>query len=130
MGSRSELLFGNWTERATARVRSLFVPTVSAVAVSDLIGLPSADDSLKQLFEWERDRLFVLAKGLGAAAVGVVTTLLVDAAQGKPTHGLAVWMAAAFAIMLLLWAGLILTGLQRLAEEYPVAAKLLHGGRL
>ena len=56
----------------------------------------------------------------GGAAVGVVVTLLVDGSKrSRPT--LAVWMAAAFVVMLLLWAGFILTGLRRLAEEYPVA---------
>jgi hypothetical protein len=128
MSSWWDLLFGDWSNRAAARARSLFVPTVSAVAVSDLIGLSNADDAVKQLYDWERDRLFTLSKGLGAAAVGVVATLLVDAVEKKPTDALAVWMAAAFAVMLLLWAGFILTGLRRLAEEYPVAMKLLHTG--
>jgi hypothetical protein len=120
------LFFADWSERAAARARSLFVPTVSVVAVSDLVDLANADDAVKQLYDWERDRLFTLAKGLGAAAVGVVTTLLVDAAERKSTDALAVWMATAFVVMLLLWAGFILTGLRRLAEEYPVAIKLLN----
>lgn len=93
-----------------------------------MIGLSNTDDAVKQLYDWERDRLFTLAKGLGGAAVGVVVTLLVDAVEEKSTDSLAVWMAAAFAVMLLLWGGFILTGLRRLAEEYPVALKLLHTG--
>jgi uncharacterized membrane protein YjfL (UPF0719 family) len=128
--SLRDLLFRDWAERAAARSRSLFVPTVASVAVTDLIGLSNADDAVKQLYDWERDRLFTLAKGLGAAAVGVVTTLLVDAVENKSTDNRAVWGAAAFAVMLLLWAGFILTGLRRLAEEYPVAMKLLNGNRL
>jgi len=72
--------------------------------------------------------LFTLAKGLGAAAVGVVTTLLVDAAERTHADAAAVWLAAAFAGMLLLWGGFILTGLRRLAEEYPVALALIRGG--
>ena len=128
MRSWRDLLFEDWSDRAAARARSLFVPTVSAVAISDLIGLSSADDAVKQLYDWERDRLFTLAKGLGAAAVGVATTLLIDAVEKKSTGTLAVWLAAALAVMLLLWAGFILTGLRRLAEEYPVAIKLLHTG--
>jgi hypothetical protein len=126
MSSYWDFLFGDWVDRAAARARSLFVPTVSVVAVADLIGLPNADDAVKQLYDWERDRLFTLAKGLGGAAVGVVVTLLVDLVEKKSTDTLAVWMAAAFVVMLLLWAGFILTGLRRLAEEYPVAMKLLH----
>jgi hypothetical protein len=128
--ARLDLLFGDWSERASARARSLFVPTVSVVAVADLFDLANGDEAVRQLYDWERDRLFTLAKGLGAAAVGVVTTLLVDAAETKSTNSPSVWLAAAFAIMLLLWGGFILTGLRRLAEEYPVALKLLHtGGR-
>ena len=114
-------------ERAWARTRALFVPAVSLVAVSDLIGLANADDQVKQLYDWERDRLFTLAKGFGAASIGVITTLLVDAAEGKPADEPAVWLAAALAAMLLVWGGFILTGLRRLAEEYPVALMLLHG---
>jgi hypothetical protein len=124
-----DLLFGDWVERAAARARSLFVPTVSVVAVADLIGLKNPDDAVKQLYDWERDRLFTLSKGLGGGAVGVVTTLLVDAVEAKSKNTFAVWAAAAFAAMLLLWAGFILTGLRRLAEEYPVAMKLVHRRR-
>jgi hypothetical protein len=122
------LWFDDWSERAWARTRALFVPAVSLVAVSDLIGLPDADDQVKELYDWERDRLFTLAKGLGAASIGVITTLLVYAAEGKkPGAGGAVWLAAALVAMLLVWGGFILTGLRRLAEEYPVALMLLHG---
>jgi hypothetical protein len=103
VSSWQDLLLKDWSERAAARTRSLFVPTVSAVAVADLTGLSNADDAVKQLYDWERDRLFTLAKGLGGAAVGVVVTLLVDAVEEKSTDSLAVWMAAAFAVMLLLW---------------------------
>jgi hypothetical protein len=123
-----ELWFDDWPERAWARTRALFVPAVSLVAVSDLIGLPDADDQVKELYDWERDRLFTLAKGLGAASVGVITTLLVYTAEGKkPAAQSAVWLAAALVAMLLVWGGFILTGLRRLAEEYPVALMLLHG---
>ena len=120
------LLFGDWKERAWARTRSLFVPTVSVVAICELVGLGQAEDAAKQLYDWERDRLFTLAKGLGGAAVGVVTTLLIDAVRDEPSDRLAAWLAAALAVMLLLWAGFILSGLRRLAEEYPIVLALLQ----
>lgn len=122
------LWFGDWRERAWARTRSLFVPTVSVVAVCDLIGTADVEAAAKALYDWERDRLFTLAKGLGAAAIGVVTTLLVNAAEGKHAPAPAVWLAAAFAALLLLWGGFILTGLRRLAEEYPLALTLIRAG--
>jgi hypothetical protein len=121
-------LLADWRERAASRARALFVPTVSVVAVFDLAGVENADASVKQLYDWERDRLFTLAKGLGASSIAVVTTLLVDAAEAKATDSAAVWLAALFAVLLLLWAGFILTGLRRLAEEYPVAVRIVHGG--
>jgi hypothetical protein len=121
-----ELWFSDWRERAWARARSLFVPSVSAAAICDLIGTADAESAAQALYNWERDRLFTLAKGLGAAAIGVLTTLLVDAAEAKNTDTRAVWAAAALAAMLLLWGGFILTGLRRLAEEYPVALLLIH----
>jgi hypothetical protein len=122
------LWFADLQDRAWARTRSLFVPTVSVVAVCDLIGLADADDAVKELYDWERDRLFTLAKGLGAASVGVATTLLVDAAEKSGADAGSVWAAAALVLMLLLWAAFILTGLRRLAEEYPVALTILHAG--
>ena len=128
MPSVEELWFGDGLERAWARIRALFIPTVSVVVVLDLVGLDGADEAAKQLYDWERDRLFTLAKGLGAASVGVVTTLLVDAIEKKETTGVWVWLASVFVVLLLLWAGFILTGLRRLAEEYPVALTLLHAG--
>jgi Flp pilus assembly protein TadB len=124
----AELLASDALERLAARVRSLFVPTVSAVAISDLVGTENAADSLKQLFDWERDRLFTLSKGLGAAAIGVVTTLLVETAKGTNTTTLGDVLAAVFALLLLLWGAFILTGLRRLADEFPAALKLITDG--
>lgn len=122
-----ELLLRDAMSRLGSRLQSFFVPTISAVAVADLIGLPNAGEAVKQLYDWERDRLFTLAKGLGGAAVAVLTTILVETAKGTRTTVTGDWLASACVILLLLWAGFILSGLRRLAEEYPIALMLVTG---
>ena len=129
MSSLASLIFGGGLDRTWARVRALFVPSVSVVAVCDLIGVNGADDAAKQLYDWERDRLFTLAKGLGATSGGVLATILVDEFENKGPSTVWVSLASVFVLLLLLWAGFILTGLKRLAEEYPVALIIVSGGR-
>jgi hypothetical protein len=112
-------------DRLWMRVRSLFVPSVAVVALFDLLGRNDAADAIKQLYEWERDRLFTLAKGLGGAAVGVLTTLIVDAIEDKvATVTLTVYLSAVLVAVLLLWAGFLLTGLRRLSEQYALALRI------
>jgi hypothetical protein len=122
-----EVLWDDALSRLGARLQSFFVPTVSAVAVADLVGLPDAGGAVKQLYDWERDRLFTLAKGLGGAAVAVLTTLLVETAKGTHTTASGDWLASVCVVLLLLWAAFILSGLRRLAEEYPIAFTLVTG---
>ncbi len=120
------LLSGGMT-RAWSRMLSLFVPSVSMDAV--LLTKATSDDpqaTALHLYEWERDRLLTLAKGLGAAAVTVLAALIADATQGKvqgPTP--VAYLAGGLVAVLLLWAGFILTGLRRLAEQYSVALVLV-----
>lgn len=105
-----------------SRLRALFVPSVSAWAMLELIGREDAADSIKQLFEWERDRLFTLAKGLGAAAAGVLTTLVAASFDEQATGtAITVSLSAVLVALLLTWAGFLLTGLRRLADQYAFA---------
>jgi len=109
-------------DRLWSRLRALFVPTVSAWALLELVGREDAAEAIKQLFEWERDRLFTLSKGLGAAAAGVLTTLIA-ASFDKDAVGSAVTVSvsAVLVALLLTWAGFLLTGLRRLADQYAFA---------
>jgi hypothetical protein len=101
------------------------VPSVAVSALWALQGSKDADTSIEQVFDWERDRLFTLAKGLAAFAVAVLTTLIVDAVEGNQLQGssLAVWAAAALVALLMIWAGFIVTGLRRLSEQYAIAIR-------
>ncbi len=113
------------TDRLWMRLRALFVPSVALVALFDLLDTEGAADSIKQLYDWERDRLFTLAKGLGAAAVGVLTTLIVDAvAQDVEASTVVVFLSAGLVALLLAWAGFLLTGLSRLSEQYSIAMRI------
>lgn len=111
-----------WLDRLWSRLRALFIPSVAAAALFELVGRDDAAESLKQLFDWERDRLFTLAKGLGASAAGVLATL-VAAAFDKDATGTAVTvtLSAVLVALLLAWAAFLLTGLRRLAEQYTLA---------
>jgi hypothetical protein len=57
----------------------------------------------------------------------VVTGLIAAALEGKVTApGYVVYLAALLVAELLSWSGFIVTGLRRLAEEYPVALGLVN----
>jgi hypothetical protein len=113
------------TNRLWMRLRSLFVPSVSIVALLDLVGKAGAADAVKQLYDWERDRLFTLSKGLAAAGVGVLTTLVIDAIENKVSAPVFwIYLSAVLVGMLMVWAAFILTGLRRLSEQYALALRL------
>ncbi len=83
---------------------------------------PAPEQALTQLFDWERDRLLGLAKGLGAAAVSTVLALVgvaVDASTD--VNGFVAVVLVVLGVVLLVWGGLILVGLQRLHESYALA---------
>jgi hypothetical protein len=110
--------------RLSRRLAALFVPSVAVNALLDLQGRDDAADAIKQLFDWERDRLFTLAKGLAASSIAVLTTLIVDTIESKPEGtGWTIWLSSALVALLLGWAGFILTGLRRLAEQYALALR-------
>lgn len=117
----------DWVDRFWARLRSLFIPSVSVAAVLATIGTANQDDAVEQLYAWERERLQNLAKGAAAAAVTVLTALIASAVEGKVTAGpVIIYLAAALVAILLLWGGFILTGLRRLAEEYALALAIIN----
>lgn len=116
-------------DRLWRRLQSLFVPSV---AVSSVLGTrvvqkgEKRNEAVLQLYTWERDRLLTLAKGLAGAAVTVLTGLIATAIEGNvtaPTY--IVYLAALLVAELLCWSGFVVTGLHRLAEEYPVALSLV-----
>jgi hypothetical protein len=112
------------------RLRSLFIPSVVVAAVLGTRVATDPEAAVLQLFAWERDRLFTLAKGIAAAAVTVLTGLVASAIAGKVTSQS--WVLVLDAVLftnLLGWAGFVLTGLRRLAEEYPMALALVREGR-
>lgn len=110
-------------DRAWRRLRSLFVPSVAVTALWDARGQNSSE-TIHQLFDWERDRLFTLAKGLAAAAVAALTVLLTATFENKlDTQGWIIELAASLVGLLLIWAAFILTGLRRLGEQYALAVR-------
>jgi hypothetical protein len=116
----------DWVDRLWARLRSLFIPSVSVAAVLATIGTKNPADAVEQLYAWERKRLLTLAKGAAAAAVTVLTSLIASAVEGDVTAGpVVIYLAAALVALLLLWGGFILTGLRRLSEEYALALAIV-----
>jgi hypothetical protein len=117
-------------DRLFARLRSLFVPSVSLAAILNTIYASSPDDAVERLYNWERDRLLSLAKGAAAAAVTVLTALIASAVEGKVTANPAIiYLSAVLVGVLLAWGGFILTGLRRLAEEYALALEIINSDR-
>ena len=121
---RRNLVNSTWV-----RLQSLFVPSVSLVSV--LVARAADDqqqrnDIVLQLFAWERERLLTSAKGIGAAAAGVLAALIADAVKGD-AHGSPVvqYFAGALVALLLMWAGFVLTGLRRLQEQYAIALQVV-----
>jgi hypothetical protein len=117
-------------DRLWARLRSLFIPSVSVAAILYTIYATSPDDAIEQMYDWERDRLLGLAKGAAAAAVTVLTSLIASAVEGKVTaEPVIIYLAAALVAVLLAWGAFILTGLRRLAEEYALALEIVNSDR-
>jgi len=114
-------------DRLTARVRALFVPSVTAAALIDARDARDPAAVVLQLYSWERERLFTLAKGLAGAGVTVLGSLVLEGVKddSAAVPAVLVYAAAGLVVALLLWAGFVLTGLRRLAEEYPVAVAVV-----
>jgi hypothetical protein len=109
-------------------LRSLLLPTVRLPALLAINGLPNETDAIKQIFDWERDRMLTLARGLGGSAVAVVVALI-GANLGGHVHGHA-WvidLSAAWLGLLLLWAAVIFVRLRRLPEQYADILSLFAG---
>lgn len=112
---------------AWLRLESLFVPSVSLLAVLIARAAPDSEAVVLQLFAWERERLLSLAKGIGAAAAGVLASLIADATTGEASGPAVVqYLAGALVALLLIWAGFVLTGLRRLAEQYAIALQVVQ----
>jgi len=107
-------------------LRSFVYPAVAVSAVLQTRGTDKPEEAVLQLYSWERDRLMGLAKGLAAAAVTVLATLIGASFDNSSTVSTSDFnLVAAFIAELLIWAGLILRGLQQLSEEYPTALRLV-----
>ena len=114
-------------ERMWRRLRSLFVPAVPVTSVLRARQADDPDAAILQLFEWERERLLTLAKGLGAAAVAVLAALIAQAIEGKASGPESVgYLAGGLVGILLWWSSFLLTGLHRLTEQYAIALELIR----
>lgn len=114
---------GHVLNRWWLRLQSLFVPSVSLRTLLLAKSLPEPQAVVLQLYTWERERLLMLAKGVGGGAVTVLAALIADATQGSvdSPNVWAVYLAGALVALLLVWGAFILSGLRRLAEQYSLA---------
>lgn len=118
---------GGLLDRSWMIVQSLFVPTVPVAAVLAAAAAQDAEDAVLQLYQWERDRLLTLAKGAGAAAVTVLAGLIATGFGGKTgVTSATLLVAAPLVVILLFWAGFLLTGLRGLADQYPIAREMVE----
>ena len=113
---------GQLLDRGWARLRALFVPSVSLDAILGIVDISDYAAAILQLYSWERDRLLALAKGAAGAAITVLTGLIAAAIEGTPSFSVVpFFLAATLIVLLLIWGGFLLTGLRRLAQEYAAA---------
>ena len=117
-------------DRILITLRPFFVPTVSSGAVLDALKSKDPAAAIEQLFEWERDRVLTLSKGLGAASVSLLVALIGLIATGIG-HGVVIYsaifyLAVSLVAILPCWGGFLLVGLHRLAEGYPKALDLVR----
>ncbi len=109
--------------------RALLLPGVSVSAVLRAKSGPAPEEALTQLFDWERDRLLGLAKGLGAAAVTTLIALAgVALDSSKGVNGAVAIVLVTLSATFLVWGAVILVGLQRLSESYALARWILFSG--
>jgi phage shock protein A len=116
-------------DRALIALRPFFVPTVSSTAVLDALKTSDPAAAVEQLFNWERDRLLTLSKGLGAAGISLLVALIgliaTGIAQRVAIYPVIFYLSVSLVAILPIWAGFLLAGLHRLAEEYPKALDLV-----
>ncbi|MGC1208934.1 MAG: hypothetical protein WA880_13345 [Ornithinimicrobium sp.] len=119
-------MFGRLSEDHIPWPRTLLFPTVSVLAVLRAGVGPAPEEAVAQLFEWERDRLLGLAKGLGATAASALLALAGVALEGgKELEVVVAVLLVIFAGLLLGWAAVILVSLQRLPDNFAVARSLV-----
>lgn len=117
---------GGFLDRTWMILRSLFIPTVPVATVLAAATAEDAADAVLQLYMWERDRLLTLAKGAGGAAVTVLAGLIATGFAGKTgANSVTLFVAAPLVLILLFWAGFLLTGIRGLADQYPIARELV-----
>ena len=122
---------GKLLDRTWMRLRSLFMPSVSLASVLAAANTSNFAEAVLQLYTWERERLLTLAKGTAGAAITVLAGLIASAIEGKvATSSTVLFLAAALVAALLFWAGFLLIGLRRLAEEYTTVLDLKGVKRL
>jgi len=108
-------------------MKPLFIPSVTVAAIEEIRDLGDRPSVVLQLFTWERDRLLTLAKGMGGAAVTVLTGLIAAAATGQPSSRNIIFFASGFFFELLVWGGWLLVKLHLFAEQYPAALRRVRG---
>lgn len=86
---------GQLLDRAWARLRPLFAPSVSLDAVLGAADMNDPGAAVLQLYTWERDGVMTLAKGTAGAAITVLTGLIAAAVEGKIAAGTVVLFLAA-----------------------------------
>jgi|SRR6266498_3082665 len=109
---------------------ALVVPRVTVSALADASLLDDADSVVTKLYEWERDRLMILAKGTGGTAVSTAALLVAASVTEVKDSTLVVPVAIGLSLLvavLLLWAAVILIGLRRHSEELSAALAMVQG---
>jgi hypothetical protein len=109
----------------TARV--FFWPAIPAAALLRAISVRD-EDAVARIFDWERERLATLSKGLAGTASAVALAAFGAAFNDKTFDAgdTVTWVVLAVALMLA-WATVLAFGVQSLSDQYSSAVVAVRG---
>lgn len=111
---------GTWVNRTISILRCLLWPSVP---LSAILGPAVASDSdvVERVFDWERERMAMMAKGIAGTASAVALAALAAAFDGKHFTGQTTTFVIAAVALMFLWSAVLMIGLQGLGSQYAIS---------
>ncbi len=83
-------------------------------------------DVVERVFEWERERTTMMAKGMGGTASAVAVAAFAAAFDAKQLGDATVRLAGLAIAVLFLWAAILCVGIQTLGGQYTTTIRRMH----
>jgi hypothetical protein len=116
----------SWLNRTVRTIRTFAWPAVPTRGVLKLAAAAD-DDAVSRIFDWERERVATLSKGLAGTATAVAVAAFAAAFQDKTFDSPTTiwWIVLAIAVMLT-WSAVLAVGVQSLGDQYAIATVAVH----